>query len=126
MGRYRAAAADLRQFLAGKAREAAARLGRDPDSAAVAAVMRASAAEHLVAINELRQLAGHAKRGYVSRWAQEQVAGGEKVMIAAHHRSEVDAYAGMFGGLSFRAASLSRTRRRPRRPSRASRPARRR
>ena len=61
--------------------------------------MRASSAEHLVAINTLRQLAGQAKRGYVTGWVREQVAAGEKVMVAAHHRDEVDAYAAEFGGL---------------------------
>ena len=99
MSRYRQAEADLLGFLADKARQAAARLGKDPDSAAVAAAMRASAAEHLVAINTLRQLAGQAKRGYVTGWVREHVAAGEKVMVAAHHGEEVDAYADAFGGL---------------------------
>ena len=99
MTRYRQAEADLLGFLAEQARQAAARLGEDPDSAAVAAAMRASAAEHLVAINTLRQLAGQAKRGYVTGWVRQHVAAGEKVMIAAHHRDEVDAYAAAFGGL---------------------------
>ena len=61
--------------------------------------MRASAAEHLVAIGLLRQLAGQAKRGYVTAWVREHVAAGEKVMVAAHHRDEVDAYAAESGGL---------------------------
>ena len=99
MTRYRQAEADLLGFLAEQARQAAARLGEDPDSAAVAAAMRASAAEHLVAINTLRQLAGQAKRGYVTGWVRQHVAAGEKVMVAAHHRDEVDAYAAAFGGL---------------------------
>ncbi len=63
------------------------------------AALRAQAAEHLVAINTLRQLAGQAKRGWVTGWIREQVARGEKVMVAAHHRDEVDAYAAEFGGL---------------------------
>jgi len=99
MDRYRQAEADLLGFLAGQARQAAARLGQDPDSAAVEAAMRASAAEHLVAINTLRQLAGQAKRGYVTGWVRDRVAAGEKVMVAAHHRDQVDAYAAAFGGL---------------------------
>ena len=99
MARYRQAEADLLGFLAEQARQAAGRLGKDPDSAAVQAAMRASAAEHLVAINTLRQLAGQAKRGYVTGWVREHVAAGEKVMVAAHHRDEVDAYAAEFGGL---------------------------
>jgi DNA polymerase-1 len=99
MARYRRAEADLLAFLAGQARQAAEQLGQDPTSAAVQATVRASAAEHLVAINALRQLAGQAKRGYVTTWIGERVAAGEKVMVAAHHRGEVDAYAAAFGGL---------------------------
>jgi SNF2-related domain len=99
MDRYRQAEADLLGYLAEQARQAARQLGEDPDSAAVQAVMRASAAEHLVAIGALRQLAGQAKRGYVTAWIRERVAAGEKVMVAAHHREEVDAYAAEFGGL---------------------------
>ena len=99
MTRYQQAEADLLGFLAAKARQTAAKLGKDPDSAAVEAAMRASSAEHLVAINTLRQLAGQSKRGYITGWVREHVAGGEKVMVAAHHREEVDAYAAEFGGL---------------------------
>ena len=99
LDRYRQAEADLLSYLAEQARQAARQLGEDPDSAAVQAVMRASAAEHLVAIGALRQLAGQAKRGYVTAWVREHVAAGEKVMVAAHHRDEVDAYAAEFGGL---------------------------
>ena len=66
MDRYRQAEADLLSYLAEQARQAARQLGEDPDSAAVQAAMRASAAEHLVAIGALRQLAGQAKRGYVT------------------------------------------------------------
>jgi Bifunctional DNA primase/polymerase, N-terminal/SNF2-related domain/YspA, cpYpsA-related SLOG family len=99
LDRYRQAEADLLSYLAEQARQAARQLGEDPDSAAVQAVMRASAAEHLVAIGALRQLAGQAKRGYVTAWVRERVAAGEKVMVAAHHRDEVDAYAAEFGGL---------------------------
>jgi hypothetical protein len=97
--RYRQAEADLLSYLAEQARQIARQLGEDPDSAAVQAVMRASAAEHLVAIGALRQLAGQAKRGYVTAWIREHVAAGEKVMVAAHHRDLVDAYAAEFGGI---------------------------
>jgi superfamily II DNA or RNA helicase len=99
MDRYRQAEADLLGYLAEQARTTAQRLGENPASAAVQAVIRARAAEHLVAINTLRQLAGQAKRGYVTAWVRERVAAGEKVMIAAHHRDQVDAYAAEFGGL---------------------------
>ena len=99
LDRYRQAEGDLLGYLAEQARQAARQLGEDPDSAAVQAVIRASAAEHLVAIGALRQLAGQARRPYVTAWVREHVAAGEKVMVAAHHRDEVDAYAAEFGGL---------------------------
>jgi hypothetical protein len=99
MARYRQAEADLLGYLAERARREAERLGEDATHAAVQAAMRAQAAEHLVAINTLRQLAGHAKHPYVTNWVADRVAAGEKVMIAAHHRDEVDAYAAAFGGL---------------------------
>ena len=75
MDRYRQAEADLLGYLAEQARQAARQLGEDPDSAAVQAVMRASAAEHLVAIGALRQLAGQANEatsppGSASTWPQ--------------------------------------------------------
>ncbi|HEY3035151.1 MAG TPA: bifunctional DNA primase/polymerase [Streptosporangiaceae bacterium] len=99
MARYRQAEQDLLGYLAGQARTTAEQLGKDPAHAAVQAAMRAQAAEHLVAINTLRQLAGQAKRGYVTAWTREVVEAGEKVMVAAHHCGEVDAYAAAFGGL---------------------------
>src|SRR5262249_88965 len=99
MARYRQAETDLLGYLAERARQEAERLGTDPTSAAVQAAMRAQAAEHLVAINTLRQLAGHAKRAHVTAWIGERVAPGQKVMVAAHHRGEVDHYAATFGGL---------------------------
>lgn len=99
MRRYREAETNLLEFLAEQARQAAERLGKDPGSAAVEAAMRAASAEHLVAINTLRQLAGQAKREHVTRWIRGHVDAGEKVMVAAHHRPEVDAYASEFGGL---------------------------
>ena len=114
MDRYRQAEADLLGYLAEQARQAARQLGEDPDSAAVQAVVRASAAEHLVAIGALRQLAGQAKRGYVTAWVREHVAAGEKVMVAAHHRDEVDAYAAEFGGLKLPGRPVPSRRRRPR------------
>jgi hypothetical protein len=99
MNCYRQAEHDLLGYLAERARQEAGRLGTDPAHAAVQAAMRAQAAEHLVAINTLRQLAGHAKRGCVTTWVRQRIAAGEKVMIAAHHRGEVDHYASQFGGL---------------------------
>ena len=99
MARYRDAEQDLIGYLAGQARAAAGRLGTDPAHAAVQAAICAQAAEHLVAVNTLRQLAGQAKRGWVLWWTAAAVAAGEKVMVAAHHRGEVDAYATAFGGL---------------------------
>jgi hypothetical protein len=99
MDRYRRAEHDLLGYLADRARQEAERRGTDPSHAAVQAATRAQAAEHLVALNTLRQLAGQAKRSYVTTWIRQYVAAGEKVMVAAHHRDEVDHYAAAFGGL---------------------------
>ena len=100
MDRYRQAEADLLGFLAGQARQAAGRLGQDPGQRRRARRRCAPRPPSTWSPSaRLRQLAGQAKRGYVTGWVREHVAAGEKVMVAAHHRDQVDAYAAAFGGL---------------------------
>ena len=64
----------------------------------VRAAMAGSTGEHLVRLNELRQVLGRAKRPAVAEWVRARVAQGEKVLVAAHHRVVVDALAAEFGG----------------------------
>ncbi|MUL61080.1 hypothetical protein B5P44_00575 [Mycobacterium sp. CBMA 213] len=73
--------------------------GCDVTDARVWSAMAGRAGDHLVRLNSLRQLIGAAKQPAVTRWTQEQITGGEKVMIAAHHRDVVNHYAQEFGGL---------------------------
>lgn len=60
---------------------------------------RALNAEVLVRLNLLRQLAGRIKTAAVTAAVQALTSGGEKVMVAAHHRPIVDHYAATFTGL---------------------------
>lgn len=99
MEKYRRAERNLRQYLAAEARAIAEQLGVDLGSAAVRGQMKARAAEHLVKLNALRQILGEAKMPAISRWVEQHIAAGEKVMIAAHHRPVVTGYAKLFGGL---------------------------
>lgn len=96
---YRRAEADIVAFLVERARQIAEELGLDPRSAAVAAKMKAQAAEHLVRMSVLRKLAATAKMGAVIERVGELVEAGQKVVLAAHHREIVDALAAEFGGL---------------------------
>ena len=91
----RAAAADF----AGQARELAEQLGVAAGDPRVRAAMRGRTSEHLTRLNQLRQILGRAKQPPIARWIRKQIAAGEKIMIAAHHRDVVDAYANQFGGL---------------------------
>ncbi len=97
MAAYRAAESGIAAELADVLAQAARKGGGE--EAIRAAFASATSTHHLAQITGLRQLAGAAKRPAVTRWVQAQVDAGEKVMVAAHHRAEVDAYADTFGGL---------------------------
>jgi len=99
MDEYRKAEKDTVRYLAAEAMRIARELGKDPASAAVQARMKAKAAEHLVRINALRKLAAKAKLPYVREWVDRQVAAGEKVVVAAHHREIVSGLAKRYDGL---------------------------
>jgi hypothetical protein len=60
---------------------------------------KAMSAEVLVRLNLLRQLVGNVKTATVTAAVEALVSGGEKVMVAAHHRPIVDHYAKTFTGL---------------------------
>jgi SNF2 family DNA or RNA helicase len=97
MKEYRKAEADIASFLAMRAAEIAREIGQSPQSAAVRARIKAEAAEHLVRLSTLRRLAALAKIEAVEEWAKERVENEEKVVLAAHHRAVVDAFADAFG-----------------------------
>lgn len=99
LAEYRSAERATAADFARQARELAAEMGVSVNDRRVRAAMRGRANDHLTRLNQLRQILGRAKQPAVGRWVAEQVAAGEKVMIAAHHRDVVDTFAAQFGGL---------------------------
>lgn len=100
MTRYWLAERDTARYLAGLAAMIAAELGVNRDDARVRAEMKARSILYLVKLNMLRQIIAEAKTPVLIRWVQEQVSRGEKVVVAAHHRTVVAAFAAEFGGLT--------------------------
>ena len=96
---YQKAEADIVKYLADRAAQIAVELGESPKSAAVRAKMRAERNEHLVRIGTLRKLAARAKMGAVTEWVENVIEGGNKVVVAAHHREIVDELASKYGNL---------------------------
>lgn len=84
---------------AAQARDLADQFGVSAGDPRVRAAMRGRTRDHLTRLNELRKILGRAKQPAITRWVRDQIEAGEKVMIAAHHRDVVDAYATQFGGL---------------------------
>ena len=99
MREYKEAQDDIIDYLVRRAKEIALELGKSPGSAAVRARMKAEANQHLVRLAVLRRIAARAKMDAVSEWVESRIAGGQKVVIAAHHREIVDELANKFGGL---------------------------
>lgn len=99
LAEYRDAEEHAGADFAREALELAQYYGTDISDIRVWSAMASRAGAHLVRLNALRQLIGAAKQPAVSAWATQQIAAGEKVMIAAHHRDVVDYYARAFGGL---------------------------
>lgn len=83
---YRSAENDVIQYLMERAVHIAAEIGGDPRSAAVAARIKAEAAEHLVRINALRQIAARAKLPAVLDWTKTFLESGEPLIIFAWHQ----------------------------------------
>lgn len=96
---YAKAEDELAGFFAERATEFARTLRAPVASAQVRKKVAADAARHLKRIVELRRLAAKIKVKYVIAKVSELVDRGEKVVIAAHHRDIVDAYADAFTGL---------------------------
>lgn len=99
MREYKEAQDDIIDYLVKRAAEIARELGKSPGSAAVRARMKAEANQHLVRLAVLRRIAARAKMDAVTEWVESRIAGGQKVVIAAHHREIVDELTNKFGGL---------------------------
>lgn len=96
---YAKAEEDILKYIAERARQLAIEQGLPSYNAAVSAMIRAEANEHLVRLSVLRRLAAKAKMEAALEWIQERVNNGKKVVVAAHHRDVVDEIARRFGEL---------------------------
>lgn len=102
MARYRQAEQDIVTYLGEQARKAALESGATTEAgrrAAWQASLRASAAEHLVAITHLKQLAAEAAMPACKEWARTFLSSGEKLGIYAWNRSVVDHMAEALNGV---------------------------
>jgi SNF2 family DNA or RNA helicase len=99
MKEYVKAEEDILMYIAERARQLAIEQGLPSYNAAMSAMIRAEANEHLVRLSVLRRLAAKAKMEAAIEWIQERVDNGKKVVVAAHHRDVVDELARKFGGL---------------------------
>lgn len=97
MRSYRKVEGELQEFFADRARELAGR--RPLNSSAVQKKVIADGHKHLKKIAQLRHAAAEIKVESIIDKVRSVVASGEKVVIAAHHKSVVDAYAEAFTGL---------------------------
>lgn len=98
MKEYARAEADIVSYMQERARELAEELGEDPRSAIVRAKFKAQAAEHIVRLSALRQIAARAKREAVVELVNGHIEEGSKVVVAAHHRDIVSGLAEEWGG----------------------------
>ncbi|MFZ5852274.1 MAG: DEAD/DEAH box helicase [Actinomycetota bacterium] len=99
MAEYRRAEANLLAYLADKARRLATESGASDEEARRAAwqaAMRASAAEHLVAVTVLKKLSARAKMPAVREWLANFTDTGAKVIVFGWHTSVVDEVAETF------------------------------
>jgi len=99
MKEYRDAEEDIVSFVAERARQAAESAGATTEEAHRAAweqSIRASAAEHLVAITMLKRLAAKAKISALRHWVKDFTDTGAKLVTFAHHREIVDLLAEEF------------------------------
>ena len=97
--KYKKAENDVAQYLVERAKEIAVELGESPRSAAVIARIKAESNIHLVKLSVLRRLAAEAKIEIAQEFIAAKTESGEKVVVAAHHRSIVDVLAKQNGDL---------------------------
>lgn len=99
MKEYVKAEKDILFYIAERARQLAIERGEPSHKAAMAAMIRAEANEHLVRLSVLRRLAAKAKMSSVHEWVDAHLEDGKKVVVAAHHREIVDELANKYGNL---------------------------
>ena len=99
MKEYIKAEKDILLYIAERARQLALEQGRPSYGAAIAAMIRAEANEHLVRLSVLRRLAAKAKMEVAAEWINTRIENGKKVVVAAHHREVVDELARKFGNI---------------------------
>lgn len=85
--------------MAGMARRLASQMRVGPGSVKVTRRIMNEANKHLARTTTLRKAAGLAKVSTIVEWVKRKNAEGERVVVAAHHREVVDAYADALGGL---------------------------
>lgn len=99
MKEYVKAEKDILLYIAERARQLALEQGKPSYGAAIAAMIRAEANEHLVRLSVLRRLAAKAKMEVAAEWINARIENGKKVVVAAHHREVVDELARKFGNI---------------------------
>jgi len=99
MKEYKKAENDIILYIAERARQLAIEQGKSQYGAAISAMIRAEANEHLVRLSVLRRLAAKAKMEVAHEWITERIEAGRKVVVAAHHRDIVDEIARKYGDL---------------------------
>jgi SNF2 family DNA or RNA helicase len=99
MKEYVKAEKDILLFIAERARQLAIEQGKPSYGAAIAAMIRAEANEHLVRLSVLRKIAAKAKMEVAEEWINARIENGKKVVVAAHHRDIVDELARKYGNL---------------------------
>lgn len=99
MKEYVKAEKDILLYIAERARQLALEQGKPSYGAAIAAMIKAEANEHLVRLSVLRRLAAKAKMGVAAEWINARIENGKKVVVAAHHREVVDELARKFGNI---------------------------
>ena len=96
---YEEIKAQTQMFFRGRAEEIAAERRSSVHAELVQKKVAAEGAKHLKRITELRQATAKLKVPYVIEQTQRLIDRGEKVVIVAHHRDVVAAYAEAFGDL---------------------------
>jgi SNF2 family DNA or RNA helicase len=99
MKEYKKAQEDILLYIAERARQLAIEQGKPSYGAAIHAMIKAEANEHLVRLSVLRRISAKAKMAAVTEWIDSRIENGKKVVVAAHHRDIVDELARKYGNL---------------------------